>query len=324
MVQVTRESDTPELVAKETPVPHAQGLPALSIIIPLYNYATVVAHAICSVLEQITEECELLVINDGSTDESDAVVSTLLEEHGFAYHSKDNEGLAATRNYGIDHSTGRYIVFLDADDYFCPDAIKEFLKNIASSDSAIMVFAHESAYPDGKIKYKSPPSAYPTCEEAFIAYGKKDFSLSSGSTIFSREVFNEIRFPEHLKHAEDQPVYALLVANYEFKVDGFPTCVVVKHQESMRKDADAAVDAGLQTVDYLFSHSRLPAEFVKYRNVFLSGRMLSIFRTLYQSGRYRNALRAYREAIAVSPSQVMNLKYLTKALRAFISSSINQ
>lgn len=300
----------------ESSAPLAPNQPTISIIIPLYNYSEVVPRAISSVIDQITPACELIVINDGSTDGSHEVVLHMREQSDFAYYNKPNEGLAATRNFGIDHSRGKYIVFLDADDYLCPGAVDIFLKEIHIQAHPILVFAHESIYPNGTKKYHPPPSEYISRHDAFLDYGKKVYSLSSGSVVFSRDVFGKIRFPENLLHAEDQPVYALLVANNGFSVNNFPTCAVVKHDFSMRKNADAAIAADVEMVDFIFRHPSFPKEFSQYYSIFLSGRLLSLFRTLYKAERYRASLRAYSKALKIAPKNILIARYFRKALVA--------
>lgn len=297
--------------------PH-EASPLLSIVVPVYNYADKVTVAIESVVKQITPKCELIVINDGSTDDSNGVILKASKDYQFKYYSKPNEGLAETRNFGIEHSLGEYIVFLDADDYLTDGAIQAFLTHIESSTAPLLVFGHESIRPDGSVKVHRPPAPCESPEAAFLAYGEGKVSFSSGSVAFTRKVFDEIKFPSHLQHAEDQPVYALLIANFAIESFDFPTCAVVKHLASMRKNADAAMEANLEVVDYLFCHPKLPQGLGRHRKTFTASRHLSIFRTLYKANRYREALDAYRRAIMVSPMRIFQMKYLVKAIKALI------
>jgi glycosyltransferase involved in cell wall biosynthesis len=96
--------------------PALQPLPRVSVIIPVYNAAGCVRRAVDSVLGQHFQDFELLVVDDGSTDATHAV----LAEYGDRLRllAKQNGGPAAARNHGLQHAQGEYVAFLDADDYW--------------------------------------------------------------------------------------------------------------------------------------------------------------------------------------------------------------
>ena len=91
----------------------------LSVIIPVYNGEKTLKRCIESVLKQKDEDIEIIIINDGSTDASDKIVQEYKEKNPkiISYYQKKNTGVADTRNYGIKKAKGKYILFLDADDY---------------------------------------------------------------------------------------------------------------------------------------------------------------------------------------------------------------
>lgn len=98
----------------------------ISVIIPLYNLEKLIGKCIASALAQDLPagEYEILVIDDGSTDESLATAKKAAEGHkNVQVYTKPNEGLSLTRNYGTDRATGKYIMYLDADDYLEPNVL---------------------------------------------------------------------------------------------------------------------------------------------------------------------------------------------------------
>ncbi|WP_295960018.1 glycosyltransferase [uncultured Alistipes sp.] len=98
----------------------------ISIIIPLYNLEHLIGKCIASTLGQDLppEEYEVLVIDDGSTDGSLAAAEAASQGHAnVRVYTKPNEGLSLTRNYGTDRATGRYVMYLDADDYLEPNVL---------------------------------------------------------------------------------------------------------------------------------------------------------------------------------------------------------
>jgi glycosyltransferase involved in cell wall biosynthesis len=119
-----------------------------SIIIPVYNVAPYLRHCLDSVLRQEPGDCEIICINDGSTDYSLAI----LEEYKKQYPqinllSQENKGLSAARNAGIRAATGDYILFLDSDDWLEKDAIRMLRDNIGDED--MLCFNGRRYFEDG-------------------------------------------------------------------------------------------------------------------------------------------------------------------------------
>ena len=96
----------------------------VSIIIPTYNSVSFVTEAIDSALNQTFQDFEILVIDDGSTDETKKV---LTEKYGdsIKYLYKENGGVSSARNYGIEKAKGKYIALLDADDVWLPEKLEK-------------------------------------------------------------------------------------------------------------------------------------------------------------------------------------------------------
>lgn len=101
--------------------------PLVSIIIPLYNAEKYIEEAIISVKKQTWPNTEIIVIDDGSTDNS-LVIATIFEAGNIKILHQDNKGASAARNKGLQEAKGDYIQFLDADDFISPNKIEEQLK----------------------------------------------------------------------------------------------------------------------------------------------------------------------------------------------------
>lgn len=95
----------------------------VSVIIPAYNYGKYIAETIESVLSQSVKPLEIIVVDDGSTDNTFDIVA----EYPVTYIYQNNKGLAVARNTGIKYAKGKYIMSVDADDILRPDCIKEHL-----------------------------------------------------------------------------------------------------------------------------------------------------------------------------------------------------
>lgn len=97
----------------------------ISVIVPIYNTSKFLVRCLDSILNQTEREIEVLLIDDGSTDNSKDICLEYCDKNSvFKYFFKTNGGLSSARNYGIERASGNYIFFLDSDDYLPPHALK--------------------------------------------------------------------------------------------------------------------------------------------------------------------------------------------------------
>ncbi len=112
---------------------------AFSIVIPTYNRAAQLKRALDSVVGQAFSDWECIVVDDGGTDHSKAVVSAFNDER-LSYHYKENEERNLARNYGASLARGEYLIFLDSDDEFLSDHLQNLSEQIRSEPSASFIF----------------------------------------------------------------------------------------------------------------------------------------------------------------------------------------
>ena len=112
----------------------------VSVIIPVYNVEKYISRCLESLANQTLKDLEILIVNDGSTDNSRSIIEKYLKKHSLRikYFEKQNGGLSSARNYGLKYATGEYIAFLDSDDYVEKDMYEDMYK-IAKKDDADMV-----------------------------------------------------------------------------------------------------------------------------------------------------------------------------------------
>lgn len=94
-------------------------MPKVSVIVPVYNVEKYVDRCLKSLVNQTLQEIEIIIVNDGSTDNSKKIIDTYMEKYSkkIKYVEKQNGGLSDARNFGLKYATGQYIAFLDSDDY---------------------------------------------------------------------------------------------------------------------------------------------------------------------------------------------------------------
>ena len=111
----------------------------ISIIVPIYNAEKYLKKCLDSLVNQTKKELEFILINDGSTDKSEEIVKTYKDER-IKYFKNKNQGIGKTRNFGIEKATGKYIMFLDSDDYFSSDACEILYKEAEKEKADLIVF----------------------------------------------------------------------------------------------------------------------------------------------------------------------------------------
>lgn len=104
----------------------------VSVVIPVYNQEELIGKAIDSI--PITNEVEIIVIDDGSTDKTFEVAGKHLASHYTLIKNRDNEGVAKAINKGYDHASGEYIILLGSDDYFYTENFKKALEELDGTD----------------------------------------------------------------------------------------------------------------------------------------------------------------------------------------------
>lgn len=174
----------------------------VTVVIPCYNHGHYLGTAIESVLQQSYREVEILVVDDGSSDETANVAQSY---DGVRYLYQKNQGLSAARNTGIANSRGAYLVFLDADDWLYPEALATNLRYLQQNPtSAFVSGAHDKVFTDRN-----------TIVEESIRVDDKHFEkLLQGNYIgmhatvmYQRFVFDYFTFDFGMKTCEDYDLY---------------------------------------------------------------------------------------------------------------------
>lgn len=110
-------------------------MPLFSIIVPVYNAEQHLQQCLNSIAAQTHTDFEVIIINDGSTDNSEKICKDMIEHDSrFIYHSKENGGVSSARNAGLTMAQGEWISFVDADDYIMPDYLQTFLNTNPKAD----------------------------------------------------------------------------------------------------------------------------------------------------------------------------------------------
>lgn len=186
----------------------------LSIIVPVYNRETKIKRCLDSIVNQLNENVELVIVNDGSTDNTDEVISSYIKNKSsnIQYYTKQNAGIAHTRNFGIEHANGQYIIFVDSDDYIDKDLIK-VLDIYMKNNIDLIKYKLQRVDEKGNLiqKQEGPVFEQTTGEEAFNNLAFSDVLLDSPCVYaMKKNLFNDYKFKEGTEH-EDFGLIPLII-----------------------------------------------------------------------------------------------------------------
>ena len=176
----------------------------VSVIIPCYKQAGFLSDAIESVVAQTHSHLEVIVVDDGSPDDTSDVASRYPRVRCIR---QENQGLSAARNTGIRESTGDFLVFLDADDRLIPNALETGLKCFRRNPgAAVVVGKHRVISAEG---LPLPTAELPTVEkDHFVELLRGNWIACPASVMYQRRVFDDIKgFNTSLRAAEDYDLY---------------------------------------------------------------------------------------------------------------------
>lgn len=195
-----------------------------SVIIPLYNKAPYIEKALRSVMSQTFMDYEIIVVDDGSIDDSATIAEKVLQE--FSTPSKlirqKNAGVSMARNNGVSFSQGDYLCFLDADDWWAPTFLEEMSHFIEEYPEAGIYGTNYTIVNETKHKTRvAPIGVEPGFEKGYINYCQVyaktlAMPLWTGAVCIPRDVFDEMHgFPKGIKLGEDFLLWLNIALNHK-------------------------------------------------------------------------------------------------------------
>lgn len=239
-------------------------MPQISVIIPAYNAQTTILETIASVQKQTFSDFELIVINDGSTDQTLELLHRIKDDR-LKVFSYANGGLPTARNRGIAQASGEFLAFLDADDLWTPDKLALQLEALLQHPEAGVAYSWTyfmEQRNDSRILHRCKPVYYQGDVYPKLLVG--DFIYNGSNTLIRRSAIDSIDgFDLALKSCEDWDYWVRLAAKWPF-------VVVPKYQifyrrsansnslsskiETMRESALAAIDKAFRAAPPELQH----------------------------------------------------------------------
>lgn len=237
--------------------------PKISVVITTFNHARYLPQAIESVLKQAYPDTELIVVDDGSTDETPEVVKRY---PSVVYVYQPNQGLSAARNKGVQSSTGDYLSFLDADDWFFDGALQAGAAALNANPQAAFAYG----------TYKTVSETNETVPETigkqdFVAdhYGQllqNNFIAMHATVMYRRWVFDRYRFDMLLKAAEDYDLYLKITRLHPVVYHAQTVAAYRRHSLNMSGNVPRMLDSVIAVLQRQVPLLRTPAEREQWKN----------------------------------------------------------
>ncbi len=186
-------------------------MPKVSIILPTYNCAKYLPESVSSALSQTFPDFELLIIDDGSADNTKDIIDKNYGDPRIRYIKQAHAGLAAARNNALENAAGEYIAFLDADDIFLKEKIEKQLSVFEKNSSAAVVHTNEKYFleDDKNTLFDSP---HPKFSGDVLFFLKRSNFMPVTTIMVRRSAIEGMRFDESLKSHEDWDFWLKLSA----------------------------------------------------------------------------------------------------------------
>ena len=223
----------------------------LSIIIPVYNTEKYIERCLNSVIngvKKIAKNVEIIIVNDGSQDNAENIIKEFFKKYPnlIKYYKKENAGLADTKNFGIKHSSGKYINFIDSDDFIDENFYADTIDIIYKEDIDLLICDWETIDEIENTKYivEAKNSSYSDDK-----WGCIDVPImpQSCNKIVKRELFYDLEFPKGLRYEDLGTTLILFFRAKKIKYVNKPYYkYCIRPDSIMRADFD---EKNLQMID---------------------------------------------------------------------------
>ena len=239
---------------------------SVSVIVPIYNVSRYLRQCLDSLKAQTLRELEVILVNDGSTDDSGDIAKEYADRYPelFSYYEEKNSGLSAARNYGFSLSHGEYIAFVDSDDYVMPDIYRKMYGKAKEDDSDLVCCAYDQIVstednPEDTetVKryrfYAMYHSGHPVSEYPSLLLESASYACNK---LFRRKLLEEVSFPVGQKYEDSAVTYRMMeMANRISLVNEPGYCYRVHRAGAITADVRGIWDI-FRSMDSLLSYYR--------------------------------------------------------------------
>lgn len=308
-------------------------MPEISIIIPVYNAEKYIKRAVESVIKQDVNEMEIILVNDGSTDQSLLLMEELAKmDKRIKVFNQENRGVSSARNTGIKNATGNYIMFIDADDILLQDAIKTLLYNAKEKKVDISIGDIEIGKEKRReIRKKEKSKVKCISKGEMIKSFFLDNALfncySACGKIYSKEIYKKLKFFENRNSNEDRfYFFQALCLCKDVVYENRTVYLYEKHKNSL---SNAKVDNRIldnmyfsdKMLEYVQKNDKEKARYAKYNQLLT---YMMVYRNFYRD---KNAIKTYKIELKDIRKSILEFKNIeigiSKKVEIFVIKFMN-
>lgn len=291
--------------------------PLVSIVIPTYNYADYLPTAIKSCLQQTYRNIEIIVVDDGSTDNTTAVIEKFRES--IRYIHQANQGVSSARNRGLEEARGSFITFLDADDSLTTDSIEMRVRILTDNKDADFVISSTLS----KHAPDETPYLHDETGQSFFSERLYEdllcrrISFATCAVLMRSVVAKMFSFPVNISNGEDIVYFTKVFFQRKGYFLATPTAITFSHPDSLRHNIEQLKLQGIDFVTAIIDDPYYKGALAYLRKNLLSNRYMELFRRYYVAGEKRLARECYSKGIRTDPRKLSRVDYLVKFIRTY-------
>ncbi len=291
-------------------------MPKVSVIIPAYNAMTYLSETLQSVIRQTFSDFEVLIVNDGSTDQIEQWVAGLSEPR-VKLISQVNQGVSAARNTGITHAQGEYIAFLDADDLWEPTKLEKQVYSLEKNPAIGLVytwtaFIDESAKPTGVFIISH---AEGNVWEQIVV---RDMISTGSSPMIRRDCFAKVGgFDPQISGGEDRELWSRIAACYPFAVIKECLTLYRRHPNNTTKNCQKMVQQLRQVIEKTFKSAPTESLYLREHSYGWM-HIFAAWSALLDEQNYQQAARYQKQALLHYPQLRFTKMYLRLSVAIFV------
>ena len=274
----------------------------VSVVIPTFNRRDYITIALDSVLAQTYKDYEIVVIDDGSSDDTQEVLKSY--QDSIRYFYQENRGISGARNRGIRESRGYYIALLDSDDYWLPDKLKCQVDRIREEPECGMVATRcSSIAPDGTFRKKNRPG-----KSGWILNDifKANF-IRTSSALITRKCFDTVGlFDESLPEGEEYDLWLRIAKQYPIAFINEPLTVYTDNPHGVSTDSLAGRLIRIKVLEKEYLKESIPPLLYRKR---MSRNYHYVGRHYLKRGKKSEGIHYLRQALSLDPFYIKNLFY---------------
>ena len=274
----------------------------VSVIIPTFNRRDYITTALDSVLAQTYKDYEIVIIDDGSSDDTKEVLRPYQE--AIRYFYQENRGISGARNRGIRESRGDYIALLDSDDYWLPEKLERQVECIREDSQFGMVATRCSSIgPDGTFRKKNRPG-----KSGWILNDifRSNF-IRTSSALITRKCLDTVGlFDESLPECEEYDLWLRIAKQYPIAFINEPLTVYTDNPHGVSTDSLTGRVIRIKVLEKEYLRETIPPALYKKR---LSRNYHYLARHYLKRGKKSEGIRCFKQATSLDPLYLKNLFY---------------